>query len=222
MGFTPLPAIHAITGAWATATELAPLLMIPALAWGIRTLLEIVDRLAVAARWTYRAGRLAGRLWFAYGQPALLKAADAISWALAQVDWQEVAAIVRQGLVVIAAAVITASIEAHRLLIAGSAALGRRYAALLVPAEPAAAPAAAIEPAADAPAAPAIEPAPIAPLPPVTLADLAAVAAEALEPLPVKELRRLARAAGLPRSITRTGRRADLVPLLAGLEVAMA
>lgn len=220
MGFTPLPAIHAITGAWATATELAPLLMVPALVWGIRTLLEIVDRLAVAARWTYRAGRLAGRLWFAYGQPALLKAADAISWALAQVDWQEVAAIVRQGLVVIAAAATAAAQLAIPTLERLSAAMGRCYAALLVPTT---------TPAAEAPAAPAgqvlaavaaevITPAAEA----ITLAALAAEAAEALAPLPVKELRRRARAAGLPRSITRSGRRDALLPLLAGLEVALA
>lgn len=209
-----------IAGAWATATALAPLLAIPAAVWGIRTAFEIADRLAAAARFTYRAGRVCGRVWFTYGLPALLQIADAISWAIAQVDWQEVAAIVRQGLIVIAAAVITAGQLAIPTLERLSAALGRRYAALLVPAEPAA-PAPAPGPAAVALEVREPEPAARA-LPAITLADLAALAAAALEPLPVAELRRLARAAGLPRSITRTGRRAALLPLLAGLEVAMA
>lgn len=61
-----------------------------------------------------------------------------------------------------------------------------------------------------------------APVLAITLAALAEVAAAELEALPVAELRRRGRAAGLPRSITRTGRRAALVPLLAGLEVALA
>jgi hypothetical protein len=41
-----------------------------------------------------------------------------------------------------------------------------------------------------------------------------------LEPLTVAELRRLARAAGLPRSLSRSGRRAELLPAVAGAAMA--
>ena len=92
--------------------------------------------------------------------------------------------------------------------------LTRRGPAALPQAAPAEPMPAAAPPAAATAAAPAITLA--------DLADLAEVAAAELEALPVAELRRRARAAGLPRSITRTGRRAALVPLLAGLDVALA
>jgi hypothetical protein len=69
---------------------------------------------------------------------------------------------------------------------------------------------AAAAPVAPPPLAPAVHP----------LAVVAAAAAEALEPLTVAQLRRRARGAGLPRCLSRTGRRADLLAALAGLEVA--
>lgn len=65
---------------------------------------------------------------------------------------------------------------------------------------------------------PAPEPLPPAPSP---LEVIATAAQQALEPLPVVQLRRLARSAGLPRALTRTGRRAELVAALVGLEVAL-
>jgi hypothetical protein len=43
---------------------------------------------------------------------------------------------------------------------------------------------------------------------------------EALQTRTVAELRRIARSAGLPRALTRTGRRDALLQALAGLEVA--
>lgn len=140
-----------IAGAWATATELAPLLLVPAIVWGIRSAIELLDRLARLAQLTYRAGRAAGAVWFRHSLPLLLAAADLISALLAEIDWAEVRSIVRQGLALLAAAVITAAIEGRRLLIAVSAAIGRRYAALVVR-QPAAAPGALH------PAAPAVHP----------------------------------------------------------------
>jgi hypothetical protein len=43
----------------------------------------------------------------------------------------------------------------------------------------------------------------------------------ALEALPVAELRRIARTLHLPRTLTRNGRRADLLPALAGAAMAL-
>jgi hypothetical protein len=117
--------------AWAAAAELASLSAIPALIWGIRISFEIVDRLAAAARVSYAAGRAAGRIWFAYGQPALLAAADAVSAVLAEVDWHEVRLVARQTLVTVAAMCVATAITAHTLLVSPSAALGRWYARLL-------------------------------------------------------------------------------------------
>jgi hypothetical protein len=137
-----------IAGAWATAAELLPLLAVPAAVWGIRLALEALDALARAAQLTYAAGRAAGRLWFAHGQPALLAAADGISWLIAEIDWAEAMATAAAAGRAALALAITAAMQAHHLLIAGSARMGRLYAALLVPAT-------------TAPAAPA--PAPVAP-----------------------------------------------------------
>ncbi|MFU8886142.1 MAG: hypothetical protein ACNA8O_11885 [Cyanobacteriota bacterium] len=52
------------------------------------------------------------------------------------------------------------------------------------------------------------------------LALVAAGIAEALAGVPVRELRRRARVAGLPRQLSRSGRRADLLEALVALEVA--
>lgn len=105
--FTILHTAQTITTAWATATELLPLILIPAAVWGLRTAFEIVDRLAAAARFTYRAGRFTGRLWFTYGLPALLAAADLVSAIAAEIDWQEVKQIVTTMARILIAAVIT-------------------------------------------------------------------------------------------------------------------
>lgn len=66
-------------------------------------------------------------------------------------------------------------------------------------------------------------PAAAAAAPPPTPHPLSVVAepvVEALQPLTVMELRRRARAAGLPRTLSRAGRRDALLYALAGLEVA--
>lgn len=52
------------------------------------------------------------------------------------------------------------------------------------------------------------------------LALVAAGLAEGLAAVPVRELRQLARAAGLPRQLSRSGRRVDLLAALVALEVA--
>ena len=70
-------------------------------------LLMVLDKVAVAVRFTYRAGRFVGRLWFTYGVPAVLATADAISWLNAQIDWAFVAGTVVDCLKVIAAALFT-------------------------------------------------------------------------------------------------------------------
>lgn len=76
--------------------------------------------------------------------------------------------------------------------------------------QPAAAPVSAISPvpALTAPAAP-------------PLAQLAEQAAAALQPLTVAQLRAQARAAGLPRALSRTGRRAALLEALSWADVAL-
>jgi hypothetical protein len=68
------------------------------------------------------------------------------------------------------------------------------------------------------PAAPAAAAA--APPTPHPLSVVAEPVVEALQPLTVTELRRRARAAGLPRTLSRAGRRDALLYALAGLEVA--
>ena len=80
-------------------------------------ILMALDKLAIAIRWTYKAGRYTGRLWFTYGLPAFLMAADGISWLNSQIDWRFVAATVWDCLKVIAAAFITAvtlTCDAHK------------------------------------------------------------------------------------------------------------
>jgi hypothetical protein len=66
---------------------------------------------------------------------------------------------------------------------------------------------------------------PSAPQPPAAapwpLAQLAEQAQASLEPLTVAQLRAQTRAAGLPRALARSGRRAQLLEALAGLEAAM-
>ena len=103
-------------------------------------LLLALDRLASLIRSTYAAGRAVGTLWFRYGQPALLAAADGISWLLAQIDWAEVRAVGLAAGRAALALVITVAAALHAGLIAVSAAMGHRYAALLAPAAPAALP----------------------------------------------------------------------------------
>lgn len=192
-----------LAGAWAAATELAPLLLVPAAVWALRLLIELADALARAAALTHRAGRAAGRLWFAHGLPALLATADGISWALAQIDWAEVAATVRAGLAVLVAAAITAGQLAIPALVAASEALGHRYSALLVGHTTAPAPA--------IPAAPAAVTTTTATPAAASLQRIAELRQQAMQGLRVRELRQLARAAGQSRDWCRTARRADLL-----------
>ena len=80
-------------------------------------LLMALDKLAAAVRFTYRAGRFTGWLWFSYGVPAILWAADGLSWILSHIDWAEVAATVRDCLAVIVSAAVAAALvtrDAHR------------------------------------------------------------------------------------------------------------
>jgi hypothetical protein len=113
--------------------------------------LEILALFTKTYNWTWEAGQKTGKFWFTCVVPALLVAGDAISWFVAQIDWAEVRAIVRQGLTIVAAAAIAAGTLAQPTLVKLSAALGRRYAALLAP-QPV------------APAAPAIQAATVAPV----------------------------------------------------------
>ena len=83
----------------------------------VAVILMALDKLATAIRWTYKAGRFTGRLWFTYGLPACLMAADGISWVNSQIDWRFVAATVWDCLKVITAAFITAvtlTCDAHK------------------------------------------------------------------------------------------------------------
>ena len=79
----------------------------------VAVLLMALDKLATAIRWTYAAGKFAGRIWFTYGLPAFLFIADGISAVCAQIDWQEAAATVRDSLAVITAAGITTAVYVH-------------------------------------------------------------------------------------------------------------
>lgn len=78
-------------------------------------------------------------------------------------------------------------------------------------------------PAAPAPAAAQVLAAePIAAIPAVPLAHpLQQLAVDALHHLPVAQLRSRARAAGLPRTLSRSARKVELVAALAGLEAAL-
>ena len=121
------------------------------------------------------------------------------------IDWAEVAQIVIQGLKVLVALALLAGRGARRLwdgLPGFSERIGKAY-ARLIGAYP--------EVGAPAPQPPAASP----------LEAIATTAQQALEPLPVAQLRRLARSAGLPRALSRTGRKAELVAALVGLEVAL-
>lgn len=121
------------------------------------------------------------------------------------IDWAEVAQIVVHGLKVLVVFAWLAGRAARRLwdaLVPLSEAMGHRYARLIgaypevgipLPQPPAASP----------------------------LEAIAAAAQQTLEPLPVVQLRRLARSAGLPRTLSRTGRKAELLDALVGLEVAL-
>lgn len=114
--------LAAITTAWAALGEIVT----------AGALLLALDRLAAAIRFTYRAGRAVGTVWFRYVVPAALVLADGISWINAQIDWAEVRDIAIHGLKVVIAAVVAAGITAHQLLIRTSATLGKGYAALVV------------------------------------------------------------------------------------------
>lgn len=73
--------IHTLT-TLASGIELLTDLSIAAVA------LMALDKIATVVRWTYRAGRFTGRLWFTYGLPAFLVIADSISYVNSMIDWQ--------------------------------------------------------------------------------------------------------------------------------------
>jgi hypothetical protein len=99
---------------WAAAGEL---ITAGAILWSL-------DTLARAIRGAYAMGRATGRiLW-----PAIHFTAA----TLRLIDWRIVAAVVIDCLKVLAVAAYVAAVMARRLLINGSAALGRCYAARLV------------------------------------------------------------------------------------------
>ena len=157
------------------------------------TTASALQRLAAATHATYQAGFAAGRCAWPH---------------IHAIDWREVWAVLRAGLAVLIAAIAAAVLVAGPALCAISEALGRRYAALLVgttarpvQAAPVTAPAAPVAATTTA-AAEQVQQAP------------AAAPAPALEALAVRELRQLARTAG-HRALARSGRRADLLAVLA-------
>lgn len=165
---------------------------------------HLADALAHAAQLAYRTGRAYGRVWFSYGLPALLAAADGASWLLAQIDWAEVAATVRAGLAVLVAATVTGAQLAIPALCAASERLGKAYAAVVV--------------GGTATPAPAIEAAPVA-VTTTTAAPAAPIKARkahsSTKAPTVAELRKQARAAGHSRAWVRVARRAELLEVLA-------
>jgi|DEB0MinimDraft_6_1074348.scaffolds.fasta_scaffold123834_1 hypothetical protein len=94
--------------------------------------LMALDRLAAAIRFTYKAGRYVGHLWFTYGVPAVLATADFISWVNSQIDWHEVRSGVIEGLRIFIALTITVCIQSYHLLLAVSERLGHWYSALII------------------------------------------------------------------------------------------
>ena len=103
---------------WAAAGEL---ITAGAILWSL-------DTLARAIRGAYAAGRFCGRLLW----PAIHFTAA----TLRLIDWRIVAAVVFDCLKVLAVAAYVAAVMARRGLIALSAAMGRRYAAIFAPAAP--------------------------------------------------------------------------------------
>lgn len=80
-------------------------------------LLMALDKLATAIRWTYKAGRFAGWLWFTYGVPAVLATADGISWLNSKIDWRFSASVFFDCLKIVVVALITSVTllnDAHR------------------------------------------------------------------------------------------------------------
>lgn len=76
--------------------------------------LMALDKLATLIRLTYKAGRLTGHAWRTYVVPAILWAADGISWCLAQVDWEEA----KQTLLAFVALLITTAQLIHERWVA--------------------------------------------------------------------------------------------------------
>ncbi|MCP9793336.1 hypothetical protein KBZ20_16350 [Vulcanococcus limneticus Candia 3F8] len=138
------------------------------------------------------AGRIAGHTW------------AGLRWFWAQLDWDLIGDLIGCGLVTFAVILWLLGMALGRGVHRLNDALARAAVRLMVP---------------TAEAAPA---APVAPAAPHPLILLATAATDQLQPLPVAELRRLGRAAGLPRALTHKGRGGQLLAILGGLEVAMA
>lgn len=121
---------HLLTAAWAAAGDLITAGLI----------LGALNVLANSIRLTYKAGCFCGRL-----------AWPAIHWLAAvvrMIDWRFVAAVVIDGLKILAVAVVAAVVTGHAALIGASERLGKLYAASIasMPDAPKAAAAAAVAP----------------------------------------------------------------------------
>jgi hypothetical protein len=196
---------------WAAAGELVTA---ASLLWCLNQLATLIER-------TYHAGVVTGRFYWRHLHPALLAAADGISWIHAQIDWAEVRAIVIAGSRLCLAAVITTAVMAHHLLIVCSEQLGKAVSSRLAPAAatpvvpapvvPAPVVPAPVVPApvASAPVVPApVVPAPVVPAPVVPAPVVPAPLASApVEPAPVASKRRTARNAA---ASTASGKRRAL------------
>lgn len=114
---TLIHAVHLLSAAWAAAGEL---ITAGAILWSLNSLANLI-------RFTYKAGRLTGRiLW-----PVIHATVTGIRWAAREIDWRLVATIVFEGLVAIGVGLWMAAVWSHRNLITLSARIGRCYAALL-------------------------------------------------------------------------------------------
>lgn len=106
-----------LSAAWAASGEL---ITAGAILWSLNSLANLI-------RFTYKAGRLTGRiLW-----PVIHATVAGIRWAARNIDWRLVATVVFEGLIATCVVLWMAAVWSHRNLIALSARLGRCYAALL-------------------------------------------------------------------------------------------
>ena len=166
-----LSALHSFAGLEALALTVARLWAVAGELLTAGAILWALDALARSIRLVYSMGRTTGRLLW----PALHALAAGGRWFFRTVDWPTVAAVVIDCLKALAVLCWLVAVEGRRLLIAASAALGRRYAAALAPSAPSPA---MVAPAPSAPSAPPI-------------AHPLAVMAASLEALTCRELRAL-------------------------------
>lgn len=145
------PIAEALTTASMAAGEL----------FSVAALLWILNGLSKAIKVVFVLGLWTGWVCKRFLIPALLLCADKISELNAQIDWQQVRYDLFNYTLIITAAVIAGAQVAftwivqtapavHQQLISFSEQLGKRYAALIAPQTPAAAPASVIKPLRDA------------------------------------------------------------------------